>query len=55
LSLVPANWPLLLSIFKSTVPLEYVKKRHPVWYRELMARQKAGGGPQAEPEGTAAD
>jgi cytochrome b subunit of formate dehydrogenase len=35
LLLVPANWPLLLSIFKTTVPLEYVKKRHPAWYREL--------------------
>jgi cytochrome b subunit of formate dehydrogenase len=35
LLLVPANWSLLLSIFRTTVPLEYVKKRHPAWYREL--------------------
>jgi cytochrome b subunit of formate dehydrogenase len=35
LLLVPANWPLLLSIFRTTVPLDYVKKRHPAWYREL--------------------
>lgn len=37
---VPANWPLLLSMFKTTVPLEYVKKRHPVWYQELAAQKK---------------
>jgi cytochrome b subunit of formate dehydrogenase len=35
LLLVPANWPLLLSMFRTTVPLDYVKKRHPAWYRQL--------------------
>jgi cytochrome b subunit of formate dehydrogenase len=64
LGLVPANWPLLLSMFKTTVPLEYVKKRHPVWYKELLAKQEAEApaeasepsdpGPQAEPEGSTA-
>ncbi len=39
LLLVPANWTLLLSMFRSTVPLEYVKKRHPKWYRTLKANQ----------------
>jgi cytochrome b subunit of formate dehydrogenase len=39
LLLVPANWPLLLSMFKSTVPVEYVKKRHPKWYRDLKLKQ----------------
>jgi cytochrome b subunit of formate dehydrogenase len=38
LLLVPANWPLLLSIFRTTVPLEYVKKRHPAWYRQLTEK-----------------
>ncbi len=42
LLLVPANWPLLLSMFKSTVPLEYVKKRHPKWHAQLRARQQSG-------------
>ncbi len=41
LLLVPANWPLLLSIFKTTVPLEYAKKRHPVWYKELTGETAA--------------
>jgi cytochrome b subunit of formate dehydrogenase len=38
LLLVPANWPLLLSIFRTTVPLDYVKKRHPGWYRQLTGK-----------------
>jgi cytochrome b subunit of formate dehydrogenase len=38
---VPANWPLLLSMFRTTVPRKYVEKRHPVWYRELQARRTA--------------
>lgn len=47
LSLVPANYPLLLSMFKSTVPLKYVEERHPVWYKQLMAR--AQSSPPAAP------
>ncbi|HLF89471.1 MAG TPA: hypothetical protein VI451_11030, partial [Anaerolineales bacterium] len=43
LLLVPANWPLLLSMFKSTVSVEYVKKRHPKWYRDLKAKQEVTG------------
>ncbi len=38
LLLVPANWPLLLSMFRTTVPLRYVEKRHPLWYQRLMAQ-----------------
>jgi cytochrome b subunit of formate dehydrogenase len=41
LLLVPANWPLLLSMFRTTVPLEYVKKRHPAWYHELTGETVA--------------
>lgn len=40
LLLVPANWPLLMSIFKRTVPKSYVEERHPVWYQQLVAKQK---------------
>jgi cytochrome b subunit of formate dehydrogenase len=53
LLLVPANWPLLLSMFKTTVPREYVEKRHPVWYKALQARlsaHKAAGEADAERE-----
>jgi cytochrome b subunit of formate dehydrogenase len=38
LLLVPANWPLLLSMFKTTVPRKYAQDRHPLWYRELQAK-----------------
>jgi len=41
LLLVPANWPLLLSMFRTTVPRKYVEERHPVWYKELQARRSA--------------
>jgi cytochrome b subunit of formate dehydrogenase len=40
LLLVPANWPLLLSMFKSTVPRAYVEERHPVWYKRLKVAQR---------------
>lgn len=40
LLLVPANWPLLMSIFRKTVPKDYVEERHPVWYKELVDKQK---------------
>jgi cytochrome b subunit of formate dehydrogenase len=39
LLLVPANWPLLLSMFKTTVPQSYVKERHPAWYKKLSVVQ----------------
>lgn len=39
LLLVPANWPLLLSMFKSTVPRAYVEDRHPLWYKRLNVAQ----------------
>ncbi len=39
LLLVPANWPLLLSMFKRTVPRKYVEERHPAWYKDLKASQ----------------
>jgi cytochrome b subunit of formate dehydrogenase len=35
LLIVPANWPLLGSMFKTTVPKEYVEERHPAWYKRL--------------------
>ncbi len=41
LLLVPANWPLLLSMFRTTVSRKYVEERHPVWYKELLAKRKA--------------
>jgi cytochrome b subunit of formate dehydrogenase len=55
LLLVPANWPLLLSMFRSTVSRKYVQERHPLWYKKLLAgqgqREKA---PEASPEPAAA-
>lgn len=41
LLLVPANWPLLLSMFKTTVPRNYVEERHPVWYKKLSVAQRS--------------
>jgi cytochrome b subunit of formate dehydrogenase len=46
LLLVPANWPLLLSMFKTTVPRQYAERRHPEWYKRLQSQQ----APQAEVE-----
>lgn len=39
LLLVPANWPLLLSMFRTTVPRKYVEERHPAWFKRLSATQ----------------
>jgi cytochrome b subunit of formate dehydrogenase len=36
---VPANWPLLMSIFRSTVPRSYVEHRHPQWYKQMLKKQ----------------
>jgi cytochrome b subunit of formate dehydrogenase len=41
LLLVPANWPLLLSMFKTTVPRKYVEERHPEWYKQLQASEQS--------------
>ena len=39
LFLVPANWPLLLSMFTTRVSRKYVEERHPAWHKELKAKQ----------------
>lgn len=49
LLLVPANWQLLLSIFRTTVKLDYVEKRHPAWYRELTSKKIAEPSKVEEP------
>lgn len=49
LLLVPANWQLLLSIFRTTVKLDYVEKRHPAWYRELTSKKAAEPSVVKEP------
>ena len=55
LLLVPANWPLLLSMFRSTVSRKYVEARHPLWYKQLMSRQaRREPAPEASPEPAAA-
>ena len=45
LFLVPANWPLLLSMFKTTVPRRYVEERHPAWYKRLRVAQSRPAEP----------
>ena len=40
LLIVPANWPLLGSMFKRTVSKEYVEERHPAWYKRLTLASK---------------
>lgn len=37
---VPANYPLLMSIFRRTVPKDYAEERHPEWYKELKDKEK---------------
>ena len=53
LLLVPANWPLLLSMFRTTVPRKYAESRHPLWYKTLLASRKAPervGETRSEPQ-----
>lgn len=51
LLLVPANWPLLLSMFRTTVPRRYAQHRHPAWYKELEARQQTEAAVEEAREG----
>ena len=56
LLLVPANWPLLGSMFKTTVSRKYVEWRHPVWHKKLTTASshekvvKATSPEQASPQ-----
>lgn len=38
---VPSHWPLLKSMFTTSVPEEYTRKHHPNWYEELDREQVA--------------
>lgn len=49
LLLVPANWPLLLSMFKTTVSREYVQERHPAWYKKLKTIEESRPAPVQTP------
>jgi cytochrome b subunit of formate dehydrogenase len=52
LLIVPANWMLLLSMFKTTVSRKYVEERHPAWYKRLnvaSSRDKAAQATGPEP------
>jgi len=47
LLVVPANWPLLLSMFRRTVSRSYVERRHAAWYEVLKAEQAVEAQPEA--------
>jgi cytochrome b subunit of formate dehydrogenase len=51
LLIVPANWMLLLSMFKTTVSRKYVEERHPAWYKSLsIASSREKAAQPASPE-----
>jgi cytochrome b subunit of formate dehydrogenase len=54
LLLIPANWPLLMSIFRSTVPRKYVEERHPIWYKALRGKKTPEADRETSPERRAA-
>lgn len=54
LLLVPANWPLLLSMFRTTVPRKYVEERHPIWYKALRGKKAPEADRETSPERRAA-
>lgn len=39
--LVPRNWPLLVSMFTTRVSRRHVQLWHPVWFKELTAKEQA--------------
>jgi cytochrome b subunit of formate dehydrogenase len=39
--LAPRNWPLLISMFTERVSRKHVQQVHPIWYKELTAREQA--------------
>ncbi|MBI5029371.1 MAG: cytochrome b/b6 domain-containing protein [Chloroflexi bacterium] len=41
LLLVPANWPLLISMFTTRVSRKHVQEHHPLWYKDLVAKEQA--------------
>lgn len=48
---VPANWPLLGSMFKTSVSKKYAEERHPAWYKKLtLAPGRQNASQAASPE-----
>ncbi len=39
--LVPRNWPLLISMFTTRVSRKHVQQWHPLWFKELTAKEQA--------------
>lgn len=40
LLLVPHHWPLVISMFTTLIPRKYVEQYLPLWYAELVAKEK---------------
>jgi cytochrome b subunit of formate dehydrogenase len=49
LALVPRNWPLLLSMFTLRVSRKHVQQWHPIWFKELTAREQPSPAATATP------
>ncbi len=39
--LVPRHWPLVISMLNTRISRAFVQKWHPLWYQELIAKEKA--------------
>ena len=38
--IIPANWPMLRSIFTGRVSRRYAEQRHPLWFAELLEQPR---------------
>ncbi len=48
--LVPRHWPLLISMFTTRISRKFVQQFHPLWEKDLVAREQAQPSPtQAQP------
>jgi hypothetical protein len=41
--LVPRNWPLLIAMLTTRISRKHVQDWHPLWYKELVAREQSSG------------
>jgi hypothetical protein len=50
--LIPRHWPLVVSIFTTRIPRQFVEKYHPLWFEDLVAQEQ--GASSAAPAASVA-
>jgi hypothetical protein len=38
--LIPRHWPLVVSMFTTRIPRQFVEKYHPLWFKDLVAKEQ---------------